>query len=311
MSADSPMPPQPGQPYTTLETEKVNPTTTDIDRMNAQEIVQAMNAEDAHVAEAVRQTLPQIASAIEAISARLRRGGRLIYIGAGTSGRLGALDAVECPPTFNVSPEQIIGCIAGGSFALTQAAEDVEDSAEAGMADLARLVVTEADAVVGMSASGRTRYVLGAVAYAREHGAFTIGLACNLNTPLEQAVDITIAPVVGPEVIAGSTRLKAGTAQKMVLNILSTGSMILLGKTFGNMMVDVQATNHKLHLRALEIVRRSTGLEHEAAEALLATCGGEVKTAILAARANIAPELARARLARHNNILRAALEATL
>ncbi len=309
MPADPPMHAQPDQPYTALETEQVNPATSYIDRMRPLEIVQAMNAEDAHVAAAVRQTLPQIASAIEAIADRLRRGGRLIYMGAGTSGRLGALDAAECPPTFNVLPEQIVGCIAGGSFALTQAAEDVEDSAEAGIDDLTRLGVTAADAVVGITASGRTRYVLGAIRYAKEHGALTIGLACNLNTPLEQAVDISIAPVVGPEVIAGSTRLKAGTAQKMVLNMLSSGAMILLGKTFGNMMVDVQATNHKLHLRALDIIGRSTGLAPDTAEILLAASDGEVKTAILAARANIAPELARARLARHGNILRAALEA--
>jgi N-acetylmuramic acid 6-phosphate etherase len=308
MQADHHAQPQQDQVYAALETEKANPATAEIDRMSPLEIVQAMNAEDAKVAEAVRQTLPQIARAIEAIAARLRRGGRLIYMGAGTSGRLGALDAAECPPTFNTPPEMIVGCIAGGSFALTQAAEDYEDSAEAGVADLTHLNLAEQDAVVGITASGRTRYVLGAIAYAKERGALTIGLACNIHTPLEQAVDISIAPVVGPEVIAGSTRLKAGTAQKMVINMLSTGAMILLGKTFGNMMVDVQATNHKLHLRALEIVRRSAGIEQDAAEAILNTSGGEVKTAILAARANITPELARARLAQHGNILRAALE---
>lgn len=308
MQADHHAQPPQDQAYAALETEKANPATAEIDRMSPLEVVQAMNAEDAKVAEAVRQTLPQIARAIEAIAARLQHGGRLIYMGAGTSGRLGALDAAECPPTFNTPPEMIVGCIAGGSFALTQAAEDYEDSAEAGVADLAHLNLAEKDAVVGITASGRTRYVLGAIAYAKERGALTIGLACNIHTPLEQAVDISIAPVVGPEVIAGSTRLKAGTAQKMVINMLSTGAMILLGKTFGNMMVDVQATNHKLHLRALEIVRRSAGIEQDAAEAILNTSGGEVKTAILAARANITPELARARLARHGNILRAALE---
>lgn len=308
MQADHHAQPQQDQAYAALETEKANPATAEIDRMSPLEIVQAMNAEDAKVAEAVRQTLPQIARAIEAIAARLQRGGRLIYMGAGTSGRLGALDAAECPPTFNTPPEMIVGCIAGGSFALTQAAEDYEDSAEAGVADLAHLNLAEKDAVVGITASGRTRYVLGAIAYAKERGALTIGLACNIHTPLEQAVDISIAPVVGPEVIAGSTRLKAGTAQKMVINMLSTGAMILLGKTFGNMMVDVQATNHKLHLRALEIVSRSAGIEQDAAEAILNTSGGEVKTAILAVRANITPELARARLARHGHILRAALE---
>ncbi len=301
---------QQGQPSHILATEQINPATAEIDRMSPLEIAQVMNAEDAKVAEAVRQELPRIARAIEAIAGRLRCGGRLIYMGAGTSGRLGALDAAECPPTFNVPPEMIVGCIAGGSFALTQAAEDMEDSAEAGLADAERLGISEADVLVGITASGRTRYVLGAVAYARTKGALTIGLVCNRDTLLEKEVAITIAPVVGPEVIAGSTRLKAGTAQKMVLNMLSTGAMILLGKTFGNLMVDVQATNYKLHQRALDIVQRATGLERDAAETLLTASGGEVKTAILAARASITPELARARLAAHGNILRAALEAT-
>ena len=296
------------QPYRALETEQTNPATAEIDRMHPLEIVQAINAEDAKVAEAVRHELPRIAQAIEAIAGRLRRGGRLIYMGAGTSGRLGALDASECPPTFNVPPEMIVGCIAGGSFALTRAVEDLEDSAEAGHADAARLGIAEADALVGITASGRTAYVLGAIAYAKQQGALTIGLACNADTPLEQAVDISIAPLVGPEVIAGSTRLKAGTAQKMVVNMLSSGTMILLGKTFGNLMVDVQATNYKLRQRALGIVRQATGLEQEAAEALLADCNGEAKTAILAGRASIAPELARAQLAAHGNNLRAALE---
>jgi len=297
------------QPFSVLETEKVNPATTEIDCMSPLEIVQAMNAEDAKVAEAVRQELPRIARAIEEIAARLRRGGRLIYFGAGTSGRLGALDASECPPTFNMPVEKIIGCIAGGPIALSQAAEDFEDSTEAGRADVARLGITEADALVGIAASGRTPYVLGAIAYAKEMRTLTIGLACNLDTPLEKEVQIMIAPVVGPEVITGSTRLKAGTAQKMVLNMLSTGSMILLGKTFGNLMVDVQATNHKLQRRAVTIVRQATGLDEDAAEALLRSSGGEVKTAIVAGRTNISPELARDQLAAHGNVVRATLEA--
>src|SRR5579885_2184262 len=307
MPADPHAHPSQDHPYRALETEKANPATAEIDRMSPLEIVQAMNAEDAKVAEAVRQELPRIAQAIEAIAARLRRGGRLIYMGAGTSGRLGALDASECPPTFNVPPEMFVGCIAGGSFALTQAAEDLEDSAEAGRADAVRLRVTEVDAVVGITASGRTAYVLGAIDYAKAQGALTIGLACNAGTPLEQAVDMIIAPVVGPEVIAGSTRLKAGTAQKMVLNMLSTGEMILLGKTFGNLMVDVQASNYKLRQRALTIVQRITGLEADAAQQILDACGGETKTAILAARANLTPQQAREKLAAHGNSLRAAL----
>lgn len=292
-----------------LETEKVNPATAEIDRRSPLEIVQAINAEDATVASAVASQLPHIASAIEAIATRLRHGGRLIYMGAGTSGRLGVLDALECPPTFNVSPEMIVGCVAGGSFALTEASERAEDHAEAGEDDARRLAIAARDAVVGIAASGRTPYVLGAIAYARSQGALTIGLACNAETPLAQAVDISIAPVVGPEVISGSTRLKAGTAQKMVLNMVSTGTMILLGKTFGNLMVDVQATNAKLRHRALEIVRQATGVDAATAETLLGASHGEVKTAILAQRAAITPALARERLAMHGNVLRAALEA--
>src|SRR5713226_3646763 len=292
-----------------LNTEKVNPATAEIDRMRPLEIVQLINAEDAKVALAVKQVLPQVARAIEEIATRLRRGGRLIYVGAGTSGRLGALDASECPPTFNIPRETVMACIAGGQQALDQAHEDLEDSAEAGRADVAGLDISEADAVIGITASGRTPYVRGAIAYAKERGALTIGLACNTNTPLEQEVEIMIAPIVGPEVIAGSTRLKAGTAQKMVLNMLSTGTMILLGKTFGNLMVDVQPTNYKLHQRALSVLRQATGLDEEAARSLLEASGGEVKTAILVARTNISPEQARERLAAHGHVLRTALEA--
>ena len=292
-----------------LDTEKINPATAEIDRMSSLEIVQVINAEDAKVAQAVKQVLPQIARAMEEVATRLRRSGRLVYVGAGTSGRLGALDASECPPTFNIAPDMVITCIAGGPQALGQAYEDQEDSWEAGRADVATLGISEVDVVIGITASGRTPYALGAIAYAKERGALTIGLACNANTPLEQVVEIMIAPVVGPEVITGSTRLKAGTAQKMVLNMLSTGTMILLGKTFGNLMVDVQATNYKLQQRALSIVRQATGLDEDSASRLLETSGGEVKTAILVARANILPEQARERLAAHGYVLRAALEA--
>src|SRR5216683_6440986 len=210
-----------------LETEKVNPATVEIDRMSPLEIVQVMNAEDAKVAEAVKRELPHISRAIEEIAARLRRGGRLIYMGAGTSGRLGALDASECPPTFNLPPDVVMACLAGGPTAFGRAQEDLEDSEEAGRADLESLGVSGLDAVVGITASGHTPYARGAIACAKERGALTIGIVCNANTPLEQEVDIIIAPLVGPEVLAGSTRLKAGTAQKMVLNMLSTGAMIL------------------------------------------------------------------------------------
>ncbi|HEV7236631.1 MAG TPA: N-acetylmuramic acid 6-phosphate etherase, partial [Ktedonobacteraceae bacterium] len=244
-----------------LETEKVNPATLAIDRMTPLEMVQVMNAEDATVAEAVRLELPHIASAIESIATRMRRGGRLLYMGAGTSGRLGSLDASECPPTFNLSPDRVVARVAGGPIALAQANEDAEDSFESGYSEAKEFDITEKDTLVAIAASGRTPYALGAVAYAQEQDALTIGIACNPATPLEKAVAIMIAPVVGPEVITGSTRLKAGTAQKMVLNMLTTGTMILLGKTYGNLMVDVQPTNAKLHRRALKIVQLATGLD--------------------------------------------------
>lgn len=291
-----------------LATEQVNLATSEIDRLSPLEIVQVINDEDAKVARAVRETLPQVATAIEAIAGRMRLGGRLIYVGAGTSGRLGALDASECPPTFNISPSSVVACMAGGPQAFDRAFEDQEDSAEAGQADLERLNVTSEDAVVGITASGRTPYVRGALAFARMHGALTIGLACNAHSPLEREVDVLIAPLVGPEVISGSTRLKAGTAQKMVLNMLSTGTMILLGKTFGNLMVDVQPTNSKLRQRALSIVQHATGLDEAAASAMLESTGGEVKTAILVARAHLSPAQARERLEAHGQVLRAALE---
>lgn len=292
-----------------LATEQVNPATANIDQMSPLEIAQLINDEDAKVALAVRETLPEIARAIEAIAERMGSNGRLIYVGAGTSGRLGALDASECPPTFNLAPERVVACIAGGPIAFSHAQEDLEDSAEAGRADLSHLKIMEVDCVVGITASGRTPYALGAIAYAKEQGALAIGVACNADTPIAQVVDIMIAPVVGPEVISGSTRLKAGTAQKMVLNMLSTGAMILLGKTFGNLMVDVQATNYKLRKRALSIVEKATGLDANAAQVIFDSSGGETKTAILAARANLSPEQARELLAQHGLALRAALNA--
>ncbi len=291
-----------------LETEKRNPATTDIDRMTALEIARVMNAEDAKVAAAVARVVPQIARGIEGIAARLRQGGRLFAMGAGTSGRLAVLDASECPPTFGTPPSLVVGWIAGGPDALTRSIEGAEDSADAGRADAARLGITGADVLVGVAASGRTPYVLGAVAYATEQGALTVGIACNAGTPLERAVAIMIAPVVGPEVISGSTRLKAGTAQKMALNMLSTGAMVLLGKTYGNLMIDVRPTNGKLRRRAVSIVREATGLPALDAEALLHASGDEVKTAIVAALADVAPQAARERLAAAGGVVRVALE---
>ena len=291
-----------------LETEKRNPATDAIDRMSALEIARAMNAEDATVAAAVgRETAADRGG--DRGHHRAAAAGRAACLhGAGTSGRLGVLDASECPPTFSTPPELVVGWIAGGPEALTRSIEGAEDSAEAGRADAERLGITRTDALVGIAASGRTPYVLGAVAFAKEQGALTVGLACNSDTPLAQVVDIMIAPVVGPEVIAGSTRLKAGTAQKMVLNMLSTGTMILLGKTYGNLMVDVQPTNSKLRRRAVAIVSQATGLTDAEAETLLRDSQDEVKTAIVAALAGVAPAAARARLAASGGVVRAALE---
>jgi N-acetylmuramic acid 6-phosphate etherase len=252
--------------------------------------------------------LPSIAQAIEQIAVRMRQGGRLIYSGAGTSGRLGILDASECPPTFGTSPEQIVGLIAGGPIATANAVEDAEDNPAAGQAELEQLQVNKLDTIVGIAASGRTPYVLGAMAYAKAQGALTIGIACNANTPLAQVVAIMIAPLVGPEAVTGSTRLKSGTAQKMVLNMLSTGTMILLGKTYGNLMVDVLATNYKLEQRATKIVQVATGLTKDEAATLLRSVDGETKTAIIVGLKNVSPETARAHLETHHAILRTTLE---
>ncbi|MFL5758962.1 MAG: N-acetylmuramic acid 6-phosphate etherase [Thermomicrobiales bacterium] len=291
-----------------LVTETTNPASANIDCLSPIEIVRLMNAEDAIVAKAVAAEIPHIAAAIEQIAARLRQGGRLIYIGVGTSGRLGVLDASECPPTFNTPPEMVIGWIAGGTEALTHAVEAVEDDANAGRSAVEQLSITDRDAVVGISASGRTPYVLNAIAAANACGALTIGIACNRDAELARQVETMIAPVVGPEIIAGSTRLKAGTAQKMVLNMLSTGTMILLGRTFGNLMVDLQGTNAKLRRRAIRIVQVATELSEDEASSLIQAANGEAKTAIVAARAGIDPEAARQRLAAAGGSVRAALD---
>jgi len=289
-------------------TEATNARTHDIDTLPTLEMVRRINAEDHRVAPAVAAELPAIARAIDAIAERMQRGGRLIYIGAGTSGRLGVLDAAECPPTFSTSPDQVIALIAGGERALTHAIEGAEDDADAGARDIAAHDVSARDSVVGITASGRTPYVLGGLREAKRRGAFVVGVACNRPSPLEEIADVSIAPLVGPEVIAGSTRLKAGTAEKMVLNMLSTGTMIRLGKTFGNLMVDVQATNAKLRERARRIVARACDISDAVADELLARCNGEVKTAIVVARAGVSPEEARQRLRAANGVVRVALE---
>jgi N-acetylmuramic acid 6-phosphate etherase len=279
-----------------LQTESRNPASTNLDELTALGIVQLMNAEDAKVAPAVASQAEAIARAIDVIADRLRGGGRLIYAGAGTSGRLGVLDATECPPTFNAPPGQVAGVIAGGLAALTRAVEGAEDHAEFAEQDLAALNVGAKDVVAGIATSGRTPYVLAAVVYARRQGAFTIGFSCNSDSDLSPLVDIAITPVVGPEVLSGSTRLKAGTATKLVLNMLTTGAMVRLGKTFGNLMVDLRATNNKLRARSKRIVRQVTGLGAAEAEALLKRCRGDLKTALVSHLGAVDAEEARRRL---------------
>jgi len=290
-------------------TEASNPATYNIDCLSTLEVVDLINAEDRRVALAVATQREQIAQAIDAIAERMGRGGRLIYVGAGTSGRLGVLDASEMPPTYNASPTQVIGLIAGGPAALTGAIEGAEDNAAQGRADMAAAGVGERDCVMGIAASGNTPYVLGALDEAKARGALTLGLTCNADTPLHRIADIVIAPIVGPEVISGSTRMKAGTATKLVLNTISTGVMIKLGKTFGNLMVDVQATNNKLRARARRIVAQACNLSPEQASQLLARCDGEVKTAIVSHLAHLTPEQARTQLAKAGGVVRRAIEA--
>ncbi len=290
-----------------LTTEARNSASTDIDTLSSLEIVRLMNAEDARVASAVGATAESIAQAIDAIEPRLRQGGRLIYQGAGTSGRLGVLDASECPPTFSTPPEMVVGVIAGGPEALTRAVEGAEDHPEFGARDLQTIGVSAQDVVVGIATSGRTPYVLGGLRYARQVGAVTIGLSCNAASELESVADLMIVPVVGPEVICGSTRLKAGTATKLVLNMLTTGTMVRLGKTYQNLMVDLKATNTKLVLRTRRMVTELTGLDPASAQRLLEACGGELKTAIVAQLGGVTPEVARQRLTRANGHLHQAL----
>jgi N-acetylmuramic acid 6-phosphate etherase len=290
-----------------LQTEARNPASTKLDELTPLEIVRLMNAEDGRVIPAIASQAQAIARAIEVITDRLRAGGRLIYVGAGTSGRLGVLDASECPPTFNAPPDQVIGVIAGGPAALTRAVEGAEDHPEQGERDLAALGVSARDVVVGIATSGRTPYVLGAVAYARKQGAFTAGIACNTDAELNSAVELAIVPVVGPEVLSGSTRMKAGTVTKLVLNMLSTGAMVRLGKTYGNLMVDLRATNSKLRARTNRIVRILTGLSAREAEELLRRSGGELKTALVAQLGGVEPEQARTRLGQAGGEVRKAL----
>ncbi|MFY4719185.1 N-acetylmuramic acid 6-phosphate etherase [Streptomyces sp. LaBMicrA B280] len=290
-----------------LTTEAFRPELADIDRLPTLDIARLMNAEDAGVPAAVAGQLPRISAAIDAVAARMTRGGRLIYAGAGTAGRLGVLDASECPPTFNTDPAQVVGLIAGGPEAMVTSVEGAEDSDELARADLDALKLTAEDSVVGVSASGRTPYAVGAVEHARAQGALTIGLACNEHSALAAAAEHGIEIVVGPELITGSTRLKAGTAQKLVLNMLSTITMIRLGKTYGNLMVDVRASNAKLRARSRRIVALATGAGDPEIERALTESGGEVKTAILVLLADVDGPAATRLLEDSGGHLRAAL----
>ncbi|WP_137994238.1 N-acetylmuramic acid 6-phosphate etherase [Streptomyces vilmorinianum] len=290
-----------------LTTEAFRPELAEIDQLPTAEIAALMNAEDQTVPAAVAAQLPAIAAAIDATAARMARGGRLIYAGAGTAGRLGVLDASECPPTFNTDPSEVLGLIAGGPTAMVKAVEGAEDSKDLAARDLDTLHITAEDTVVGISASGRTPYAIGAVEHARAKGALTIGLSGNPDSALAAAADHGIEVVTGPELLTGSTRLKAGTAQKLVLNMISTITMIRLGKTYGNLMVDVRASNDKLQARSRRIVALATGAPDEQIESALAAADGEVKTAILMILADIDAKAADQRLKNSQGHLRAAL----
>ncbi|MFI6686199.1 N-acetylmuramic acid 6-phosphate etherase [Streptomyces sp. NPDC050485] len=293
----------------TLTTEAFRPELAEIDQLPTAEIARIMNSEDATVPAAVAQRLPAIAAAIDATAARMARGGRLVYAGAGTAGRLGVLDASECPPTFNTDPSEVVGLIAGGPAAMVRAVEGAEDSRELAAEDLDALRLTALDTVVGISASGRTPYAIGAVEHARRLGALTIGLSCNADSALAAAAEHGIEIVVGPELLTGSTRLKAGTAQKLVLNMISTITMIRLGKTYGNLMVDVQASNEKLRARSRRIVALATGADDPEIEAALAATDGEVKNAILVILGAVAGPTATRLLNETGGHLRTALDA--
>lgn len=290
-------------------TEGRNPASQNIDELSTEAMLRVINDEDKKVALAVEAIVPQIATAVDAICAAFKAGGRLIYCGAGTSGRLGILDASECPPTFGTPREQVIGLIAGGHTAILQAVENAEDNREQGAQDLKDIHFSRQDVLVGIAASGRTPYVLGALAYANELGATTVSLSCNPGSAMSQVAAIALTPVVGPEVVTGSSRMKAGTAQKLVLNMLTTGSMIRSGKVYGNLMVDVKATNQKLVQRQVNIVMQATDCDDATASTALTACGGHCKTAILMVLADLAADEAKALLSQHQGFIRQALKA--
>ncbi len=296
------------QTLSTLITEQRNPNSMDVDRLSALEIVQLMNEEDKQVPLAIEKCLPQIAQAVERIVTAFQQGGRLVYIGAGTSGRLGVLDASECPPTFGVSPEMVKGIIAGGERALRHPIEGAEDSKAQAVVDLQTIQFSSKDVLVGIAASGRTPYVIGALEYAKSLGSVTVSIASNPNSAMANIVDIAIDTVVGPEVLTGSSRLKSGTAQKLVLNMLTTASMILMGKCYQNLMVDVQASNEKLKARAIRIVMQATDCDKALAEETLKQADQNAKLAIMMILSGLDRAQAEALLEKHQGKLQLALK---
>ena len=296
------------QTLSTLITEQRNPNSMNVDCLSALEIVQLMNEEDKQVPLAIEKCLPQIAQAVECIVAAFQQGGRLVYIGAGTSGRLGVLDASECPPTFGVSPEMVKGIIAGGERALRHPIEGAEDSKAQAVVDLQTIQFSSKDVLVGIAASGRTPYVIGALEYAKSLGSVTVSIASNPNSAMANIVDIAIDTVVGPEVLTGSSRLKSGTAQKLVLNMLTTASMILMGKCYQNLMVDVQASNEKLKARAIRIVMQATDCDKAIAEETLKQADQNAKLAIMMLLSGLDRAQAEALLEKHHGKLQLALK---
>ena len=296
------------QTLSTLITEQRNPNSMHVDSLSALEIVQLMNQEDKQVPLAIEKCLPQIAQAVECIVAAFQQGGRLVYIGAGTSGRLGVLDASECPPTFGVSPEMVKGIIAGGERALRHPIEGAEDSKAQAVVDLQTIHFSSKDVLVGIAASGRTPYVIGALEYAKSLGSVTVSIASNPNSVMANIVDIAIDTVVGPEVLTGSSRLKSGTAQKLVLNMLTTASMILMGKCYQNLMVDVQASNEKLKARAIRIVMQATDCDKALAEETLKQADQNAKLAIMMILSGLDRAQAEALLEKHQGKLQLALK---
>ena len=296
------------QTLSTLITEQRNPNSMHVDSLSALEIVQLMNQEDKQVPLAIEKCLPQIAQAVERIVAAFQQGGRLVYIGAGTSGRLGVLDASECPPTFGVSPEMVKGIIAGGERALRHPIEGAEDSKSQAVVDLQTIHFSSKDVLVGIAASGRTPYVIGALEYAKSLGSVTVSIASNPNSAMANIVDIAIDTVVGPEVLTGSSRLKSGTAQKLVLNMLTTASMILMGKCYQNLMVDVQASNEKLKARAIRIVMQATDCDKALAEETLKQADQNAKLAIMMILSGLDRAQAETLLEKHQGKLQLALK---